>query len=61
MNAFTKAFCRTFQFFFRIAMPILPYREPIRFSRMEDLAHALPGKNLHIALLVTDSCTPSGR
>lgn len=42
-------------------MPILPYREPIRFSRMEDLAHALSGKNLHIALLVTGSCTPSGR
>lgn len=55
MNCFMKAFCRAFPFCFRIAMPILPYREPERLTRMEELAQALAKKHIQTALLVTDA------
>ncbi len=28
MNLFAKVFCRTLQAVFRMALPVLPYREP---------------------------------
>ena len=54
MNVFSKVFCRTFQFAFRVAIPFLPYREPVRFSSMQDLAQALKNKKISSVLLVTD-------
>ena len=33
MNILKKAYSRVFQTAFRIAIPILPYREPISYSR----------------------------
>lgn len=54
MNNFSKAFCRTFQFAFRIAIPFLPYREPVRYSSIEELAKPLQKRNIRSVLLVTD-------
>lgn len=54
MNYFYKAFCRIFQFIFRAAMPILPYREPQRFASIQELAKPLTKRNIRSVLLVTD-------
>ena len=54
MNIFSKAFCRTFQLVFRMAMPFLPYREPERFDSVEALAQPLQARNIRSVLLVTD-------
>lgn len=35
MNVFKAAFCRVYQFGFRAAMPILPYREPEPLASVE--------------------------
>lgn len=55
MNILYKAFCRTFQLGFRMAMPILPYREPRLFETVDDLAPVLKEKKITSVLLVTDS------
>ena len=54
MNIFNKAFCRTFQFAFRLAIPFLPYREPVRYSSIEELAKPLQQRKIRSVLLVTD-------
>lgn len=54
MNVFKKVFCRCYQFCFRIAMPILPYRQPKIYDsvlELEDLFKELEVKNV---MLVTD-------
>lgn len=39
MNAFRKAYCRIFQAVFKLALPVLPYRDPKRLTvREEDVA-----------------------
>lgn len=55
MNILYKAFCRTFQTAFRLAMPILPYREPERFSSIRELVRPLKEKKIRSVLLVTDA------
>ena len=55
MNCFAKVFCRTVQLGFRAAMPLLPYREPQRFSSVEELEPLLKGLKASSVLLVTDS------
>lgn len=55
MNILNKAFCRTFQFAFRVAIPFLPYREPERFSSIGELTQPLKERNICSALLVTDA------
>lgn len=54
MNILNKAFCRTFQFAFRIAIPFLPYREPVCFSSIQELAQPLTEQKIQSVLLVTD-------
>lgn len=53
MNLFKKLYCRLFQLAFRIAMPILPYREPIIVSDPCALANILSEKKASAALIVT--------
>ena len=55
MNPFSKLLCRAVQICFRIAMPILPYREPVCFQSIEDLAQPLRQLQIQSVLLVTDS------
>ena len=54
MNLFKKLYCRVFQTAFRVMLPILPYREPVRLSKIEDIADILMEKGIKKALLVTD-------
>ena len=55
MNVLQKAYCRTWQFFFRIALPILPYREPARLESVDDVPSLLKELRVSSVLLVTDS------
>lgn len=54
MNIFKKVYCRVFQFCFKVALPILPYREPEILERMSHIANVLKNKNLNSVLIVTD-------
>ena len=54
MNLLKKLYCRVFQTAFRLMLPILPYREPHRLSKIEDIADILQDKGIKKALLVTD-------
>ena len=48
------AFCRTFQTAFRLALPLLPYREPEIIPSITGLDSVLKKENRHSALIVTD-------
>lgn len=54
MNIVKKVYCRTFQLAFKIAMPILPYREPKILQSMRQAALALQDKGVGTVLIVTD-------
>ena len=55
MNFFKKLYCRTFQVVFRIAIPILPYREPKILKNNNDLTKVLLDNAVKNVLLVTDA------
>ena len=55
MNIFKKAYCRVYQGAFRLALPILPYREPKILESVQDIASILKEKNIEGVMLVTDS------
>ena len=55
MNAAIKIGCRTFQLAFRLAIPLLPYREPECFDHIQALPPLLERLGIHTVLLVTDS------
>ncbi len=50
-----KVYCRTFQFAFRIALPVMPYREPVRYGAVEELRTLFEEKKPRAVLLVTDA------
>ncbi len=54
MNIIKKAYCRTFQFCFRVALPFLPYREPEILNGMPEIARVLKEQKLNRVLIVTD-------
>lgn len=54
MNPIKKAYCRTYQQMFHIAIPFLPYRHPRDLNNMEELAKLLLKKKKDAVLLVTD-------
>lgn len=54
MNGLKKAYCRVFQTVFKIALPILPYREPKIMNSVGEITTFLKEKNVKSALLVTD-------
>ncbi len=55
MNVFKKIYCRVFQFFCRLAIPLLPYREPRLIKDYNDLIAAMQKADKHKPLIVTDS------
>ena len=55
MNIFARCFCRVFQAAFRLALPVLPYREPERLGGIADIADLLCRRGIKSAMLVTDS------
>ena len=54
MNTIKKIYCRIFQTAFRIALPILPYREPKILGSIEAIPVLLKEKKISSVLLVTD-------
>lgn len=55
MHALQKLYCRAFQFVFRVALPVLPYREPVQLEGTKAIAPLLLQKGIRSALLVTDA------
>ena len=54
MNIFEKTFCRTYQFGFRAAMPLLPYHEPKLYHSITNITEILQKENKTCALIVSD-------
>lgn len=54
MNTLKKIYCRVFQTVFRIALPILPYRNPEILNSIGDIPKLLEKKGLCRPLIVTD-------
>ncbi len=54
MNLLKKLYCRTYQTIFKIAIPLLPYRQPKILKGYDELISVLKAKNKHNSLLVTD-------
>lgn len=54
MNIAKKVYCRIFQGAFKLAIPVLPYRNPMVLSKITDVADMLKSKNINSVLLVTD-------
>ena len=54
MNILEKTFCRTYQFGFKAAMPVLPYHEPKTFHSIENVTDILKAENKNCALIVSD-------
>lgn len=59
MNIIKKIYCRVFQFCFRAALPVLPYREPEILTDMEELGRVLKEKGKDHVLIVTDKVISS--
>ena len=55
MNIFKKFYCRVFQGAFRLALPILPYREPKILNSVTEIPDLLESKNISSVMLVTDA------
>ncbi|MEE0867923.1 MAG: iron-containing alcohol dehydrogenase [Clostridia bacterium] len=54
MNILKKIYCRVFQTVFRIALPLLPYRDPVQLEKISDIVKIAGEKNLSCPLIVTD-------
>ena len=55
MNVLKAAYCRAYQFGFRAALPVLPYREPEPWGSMLDIPAKLMSLGVSSALVVTDA------
>ena len=54
MNIFKKIYCRVFQFCFKIAIPFLPYYNPVILNKIDEIPSVLKQKRINNVLLVTD-------
>lgn len=54
MNSFYKLYCRGFQGVFRLAIPLLPYRDPKILHSCEEAAAELAAHGIKSVLIVTD-------
>ena len=55
MNILKRIYCRTYQAGFRLALPLLPYREPEILKTVEDAASLIKEKGGKKVLIITDS------
>lgn len=53
MNVFKKAYCRIVQTAFRLALPLLPYREPELYKSVSDLSPLFDKLGVKKVLLIT--------
>ena len=54
MNVFKAAYCRIFQFVFKVALPILPYKDPKQIAKIDEVAGVLGENGKRKPLIVTD-------
>ena len=54
MNVLKKVYCRVFQFAFHMALPLLPYREPVKYDSIKYVLQLLKKRDIKSVLLVTD-------
>ncbi len=54
MNILEKIYCRTFQFGFKVAIPFLPYRNPIILDTVDDVSKVFKQKNINKVMIVID-------
>lgn len=54
MNTLKKIWCRTYQTAFRIALPVMPYKEPKVLTALEQLGSLFAQKQVSRVLIVTD-------
>jgi len=54
MNIFSKVYCRIYQTIFKIALPMMPYREPKIIDSILDIKTVLQENNISNVLIVTD-------
>lgn len=54
MNIFKRIYCRTFQFFFKLAIPMLPYRQPEILQSAELCVDVLKDLKVAHVFIVTD-------
>lgn len=54
MNIFYKMYCRTYQFVFRLARPIMPYRDPKIIETLADIPQVICDHGMRKPLIVTD-------
>ena len=54
MNPIKKVYCRAFQTVLRLALPILPYRNPKVLDSVLDVPSCLKEKRIESGLIVTD-------
>lgn len=59
MKLFQRCYCRAFQLAFRLALPLLPYREPVQLDGLDSIPPLLEGKHIGSVLLVTDRAVRS--
>ena len=55
MNPFSRLFCRGYQICFRLALPLLPYRQPELLTAVTDIPSLLQREHIGRALLITDA------
>ena len=54
MNPIYRLFCRTYQLAFRLALPVLPYREPHVLNELRELGPYLQQQHVSRILFITD-------
>lgn len=55
MNVFKKFYCRAFQAVFRVALPLLPYREPQILHSVNEVAQLMQKLGVKSVMMVTDA------
>ena len=55
MNILKKIYCRTIQTVFKLAIPLLPYRDPKILNSIEELPDEFKKKHIATVMLVTDA------
>ncbi len=55
MNLFIKIGCRAYQFCFRLAIPVLPYRDPEIIRSAGEVPGKLQAQKIGRVLIVTDA------
>jgi alcohol dehydrogenase class IV len=55
MNKLKKAYCRTFQTVFKLALPFLPYRKPKMIGSVKDIPEILEKHKCSSVLIITDA------